>query len=266
MRLRRAMYALGALCVAGALAGANVASAATKCTPGPSTLTHAVQPKSTSGNITRCPAGTTTFINTSDSGPVNQSVRYSSIRSAFQATVDATKKYLSFTTNSPSFTVYVKGGPGYDTYNYTGTAGHPNYSTDSGLHAPYDGKSISSISHYLVCGKPAATGTKASPTLSTTPSSGGLVAVVVLNDSGTLAGGTSPSGAITFNLYDPSHSDCTGTPAYTQVVIVSGNGTYSTDNSTPVGVAATWSCTSQLPRGHEELQRGPVPAPWRRWE
>ncbi|MEU3404588.1 hypothetical protein ABZ766_11645 [Streptomyces sp. NPDC006670] len=31
------------------------------------------------------------------------------------ATVDATGKHLSFTTNSPDFTVYVKGTAAYDT-------------------------------------------------------------------------------------------------------------------------------------------------------
>jgi hypothetical protein len=242
------MGVLGAMCVAGALVVTNAALAAATCTctsntAGPPTLTHAVQPKYTGGNIARCPAGTTTFINTSNVGPGNQSVRYSSNGTTFKATVYSKGKYLSFTTNSPSFTVYVKGGLGYDTYNYTGTAGHPNYTTDSGLHAPYNGKNISNISHYLVCGQPAAT-TKASPTLSTTPSSGGLVATVVLNDTGTLAGGTSPSGTITFNLYDPLQSDCTGTPAYTEAVTVSGNGTYSTANTTPAGAAGTWSWTA----------------------
>ncbi|MFE2284599.1 hypothetical protein ACFXDJ_10540 [Streptomyces sp. NPDC059443] len=70
--------------------------------------------------------------------------------------VDATGKYLSFTTNSPSFKVYVKGTPAYDTYDYTGTPGHPNYPSDTGLHAPLasSGKPAT-ISHYLVCGQPA---------------------------------------------------------------------------------------------------------------
>jgi hypothetical protein len=118
-------------------------------TAGPPT-THSVQPTYNAGNITSCPRGTTTFVNTSDSAPGNQSVSYSESGTTFDATVDSTGTFISFTTNSPSFTVYVKGGPAYDTYDYTGT------STDAGLHSPYNpGGNIAVISHYLVCGQPA---------------------------------------------------------------------------------------------------------------
>jgi len=197
----------------------------------------------TSGNITRCPKGTTTFINTSDSGPGNQSVTYSSGATTFQATVDSTGTSLSFITNVSSFIVYVKGAPGYDTYDYTGTTGYPVYPTDTGLHAPYNSSGTrAGIGHYVVCGH-LSTG-KASPTLSTTPSAGGTVGSVLLNDTGTLSGGTSPGGTITFSLYDPSHPDCSGVPAYTQTVTVSGNGTYSTTNTTPAGMTGTWSWTA----------------------
>ncbi|MFG2879897.1 hypothetical protein ACGFYU_33625 [Streptomyces sp. NPDC048337] len=99
---------------------------------------------------------------------------------SFKTTVDATGKYLSFETNSPSFTVYVKGTHAFDIYDYTGTPGHPNYPSDTGLHAPLasggkhhgkqhgkphgkEGKQEKEgkqgkqgkISHYLVCGQPA---------------------------------------------------------------------------------------------------------------
>jgi hypothetical protein len=117
-----------------------------------------VQPTYNAGNITSCPQGTTTFINTSDSGPGNQSISYSENGTTFHATVDSTGTYIHFTTNSPSFTVYVKGGPAYDTYDYTGTTTHPAFSSDTGLHSPYNrGGSIATISHYLVCGQPAST-------------------------------------------------------------------------------------------------------------
>jgi hypothetical protein len=125
-------------------------------TAGPATTTHNVQPTYNAGNITSCPGGTTTFINTSDSGPGNQSVSYSEKGTTFKATVDSSRTYIEFTTNSPSFTVYVKGGPAYDTYDYTGTATHPAYPSDAGLHSPYNpGGNIATISHYLVCGQPA---------------------------------------------------------------------------------------------------------------
>jgi len=219
------------------------ALAATPNTAGPPTTTHSVQPRYTAGNITRCPAGTTTFINTSDSGDGDQSVTYSHDGTTFQAKVDSRGIFLSFMTNSPSFTVYIKGGPAFDTYNYTGTTAHPAFASDTRLHSPVNnGGNIATISHYLVCGKPATA--KASPSLSTTPSAGGTVGSVVLNDTGTLSGGASPTGSITFNLFDPSHADCSGTPAFTQTVPVSGDGSFSTTNTTTANAAGTWSWTA----------------------
>ena len=84
---------------------------------------------------------------------------------------------------------------------------------------------------------------KASPALVTAPSAGGT-AGTVLNDTGTLSGGASPGGSITFNLYDPSHTGCTGTPAYTTTVPVSGDGSYTTANTTAATAAGTWNWTA----------------------
>ena len=100
----------------------------------------------------------------------------------------------------------------------------------------------SEIGHYLVCGQPA--NTKATPKLTTDPSAGGIVSLVVLNDSAILAEGTSPGGSITFNLYDPSHTDCSGSPAYTETVQLSGDGSYETMNSRPAPTSGTWSWTA----------------------
>ena len=238
-RRLRVIGALGATLAIGlALTAESALAATTANTAGPPTLTHDVQPTYTAGNITACPAGTTTFINTSDSGPGDQSASYSHDGTTFKATVSSNGLFLSFTTNSPSFTVYVKGGPAYDTYDYTRTA----YPSDTGLHSPYNpGGNLATISHYLACGQPFK---KASPSLTTTPSKGGTAGTVILNDTGTLASGASPTGSIIFNLYDPSHTDCSGTPAYTQTVPVSGNGSYSTSNTTPASTAGTWSWTA----------------------
>jgi len=62
------------------------------------------------------------------------------------------------------------------------------------------------------------------------------------NDSFTLSGATSnASGTVTFNLYDPSDAACSGAPALTQTVNVSGNGTYSTSNTTFfASLVGTW--------------------------
>ncbi len=86
----------------------------------------------------------------------------------------------------------------------------------------------------------------ASPTFSTSPSSGGTVGTVVLNDTATVGGGFQPGGSITFSLY--SNSACTGTPFYTTSppITVSGAGEYTTANTTPADAAGTWYWTASF--------------------
>jgi hypothetical protein len=62
------------------------------------------------------------------------------------------------------------------------------------------------------------------------------------NDTATISGATATAGGtITFNLYSPSDATCTGTPALTQTVNVSGNNTYTTTNSSFIASAeGTW--------------------------
>ncbi len=55
------------------------------------------------------------------------------------------------------------------------------------------------------------------PSLSTTPSAGGLVGTT-LNDTAILSGGNSPTGTVMFKLYPPSDATCSKAPIYTQVV------------------------------------------------
>ncbi len=79
----------------------------------------------------------------------------------------------------------------------------------------------------------------ASPTLSTSASAGVVIGGSV-HDTGTIAGGDSPGGTITFRLYGPNDSSCANTPAFTSsAVSVSGNGSYE---------AATSRATSPRPR------------------
>ena len=66
----------------------------------------------------------------------------------------------------------------------------------------------------------------ASPTLSSQASST-VPAGGQISDSATLAGGSAPSGSITFTLFGPNNSACTGTPIFTSTVSsVNGNGSY----------------------------------------
>jgi len=83
-----------------------------------------------------------------------------------------------------------------------------------------------------------------SETLVVNPNSPGMSTAQDLlpNDSATITGATSNAGGtITFNLFSPSDATCAGTPAYTQTLNVSGNGTYPTTNTTFHATAeGTW--------------------------
>jgi len=65
---------------------------------------------------------------------------------------------------------------------------------------------------------------------------------LIPNDDATLSGLTDNAGGkVVFNLYSPSDATCSGAPAYSQTVDVTGNGTYSTTNTTFIAKAlGTW--------------------------
>jgi hypothetical protein len=64
-----------------------------------------------------------------------------------------------------------------------------------------------------------------SPSVSTAP---GIK--IILNDSATLSGGISPTGSLTFKLYE--NTTCTGAPLFAPAAVtVNGNGTYSSGDS-----------------------------------
>ena len=69
-----------------------------------------------------------------------------------------------------------------------------------------------------------------SPGLTTAPT-----AKVILSDAATLSGGSSPTGSITFNLYQ--NTTCTGTPAFTATKTVTGSGAYASGDSQQFTVA-----------------------------
>ncbi|MCA1656124.1 MAG: Ig-like domain-containing protein [Actinobacteria bacterium] len=72
---------------------------------------------------------------------------------------------------------------------------------------------------------------KATPTLTTTASANVSVGNQV-HDTATVAGGFSPTGSVIFRLYGPNDAACSGTPAFTSTVTVSGNGSYDSANFT----------------------------------
>jgi len=74
--------------------------------------------------------------------------------------------------------------------------------------------------------------TKASPSISTQASAATTVGTPI-KDTATLSGGFNPTGTITFRLYGPAQTTCTGTPIFTSSVTVSGNKAYTSANYTP---------------------------------
>ena len=86
-----------------------------------------------------------------------------------------------------------------------------------------------------------APGSKASPTLGTVPSAGGLIGTV-LNDTATLTNASSPTGSIVFNLYGPGTS-CTTTAIYTQTVALIGASAATTTGFTTTA-AGTYEWTA----------------------
>jgi hypothetical protein len=65
---------------------------------------------------------------------------------------------------------------------------------------------------------------------------------LIPNDDATLSGLTgNAGGTVIFNLFSPSDATCSGAAAYTETVNVTGNGTYSTTNTTfKASDAGTW--------------------------
>jgi hypothetical protein len=78
--------------------------------------------------------------------------------------------------------------------------------------------------------------------LSTNASAGVLLGGSI-HDTATVRGGRSPTGRITFALYGPGDSDCSGSPAFTSVTTISGNGDSGSDAFTPTA-AGTYRWTA----------------------
>ncbi|MGH9278986.1 MAG: beta strand repeat-containing protein, partial [Acidimicrobiales bacterium] len=72
----------------------------------------------------------------------------------------------------------------------------------------------------------------ANPTLSTQASAGVALGGAV-TDTATLAGGTNPTGTITFNLFGPNDATCSTAAVFTNTKTVTGNGQYTSDPFTP---------------------------------
>jgi hypothetical protein len=76
----------------------------------------------------------------------------------------------------------------------------------------------------------------AQPTIRTTPNPGAATVGARLKDTATLSGGQSPTGTITFTLYDPKQA----VADVETVLATAGNGSYSISTGHIAGAAGTW--------------------------
>ncbi len=101
--------------------------------------------------------------------------------------------------------------------------------------ATYNGDT-NNVSVSSGCAEEPVTVGRATPTIATTPSPGGAVGISI-SDSAVVGGGAGPTGTVTFDLYGPGDTTCTGTPAFTSTnPLVAG--TTSSDSFTTNAVGA----------------------------
>ncbi len=122
-------------------------------------------------------------------------------------------------------TVTVTGNGNYTSASFT-TAAPGTYSFE----ASYSGDTNNAPIALTACGAAGenVTVTKGTPAIVTTASAS-VPAGGAVSDTATLSGGTAPTGTITFTLFGPNNATCTGTPIFTSVKTVTGDGNYTSD-------------------------------------
>jgi hypothetical protein len=113
---------------------------------------------------------------------------------------------------------------------------------------------------------------KAAPTIATEPSDGGQVGTSI-SDSATVSGGSNPTGTVTFKLYGPGDTDCSGTVLFTSTVNLTSStvhsGAFSATNTAGTyswvasysGDSANKSATSECGAETVVITSTPSPSP-----
>ncbi|MGI8808533.1 MAG: hypothetical protein ACR2KK_11945 [Acidimicrobiales bacterium] len=100
--------------------------------------------------------------------------------------------------------------------------------------ASYSGDANNAAIPFTRCDEPTETiAVGVVPIVLSTVASPGVVLGGSVFDTATIADGFNPTGTVTFTLFGPDNATCTGTPVFTSVKTVNGNGAYTSDPFTP---------------------------------
>ena len=113
---------------------------------------------------------------------------------------------------------------------YTATLTSSTTSGTADVSGTIDGNAITSGDAFVIF-KPG------TPTIATDASPSVVVGGTV-TDTATVSGGRRPTGTITFTLFGPGGSTCSGAPAFTTTKTVAGDGTYTSDPFTTTAAGA----------------------------
>ncbi len=109
--------------------------------------------------------------------------------------------------------------------------------------ASYTGDSINSeVAN--ACNAEAVVVNRAVTTLATSANPTAATVGDTLKDGATVSGGSGPTGTIAFKLFGPADATCSGTPAFTNTVTVTVNGTYATSKGFKSNASGTWHWTA----------------------
>ena len=96
------------------------------------------------------------------------------------------------------------------------------------------------VTHPCNSANESATIGKSTPTITTLASAGGPIGTA-LSDTATVSGGTNPTGTITFNLYGPNDTTCTGAVIHTSTVALAAGSATSTSFTTAAAGVYRWT-------------------------
>jgi streptogramin lyase len=150
-------------------------------------------------------------------------------------------------TGTITFTLFGPNNPtcsGNPLFTWTTTVGSGNGSYPSGIYSPLLPGAYSWVASYsgdagnnstsTACNDlgETSTVTSATPTITTSATASANTGGAI-SDTATLAGGSLPTGTVTFSLFGPNNASCSGAPVFTSTKTVNGDGSYPSDPFSP---------------------------------